>query len=89
MPMIAYEQKRYVTCLDLGRSGAVWTEGWDRVVTKTGAEAKTLKQWINRVVIYPPPNISSDLLIALSNTDPAIQRQCRDRYQSILARAAG
>jgi NADH dehydrogenase len=89
MPLLLYEQQRYVTCLDLGRSGAVWTEGWDRAVTKTGAEAKTLKQWINRVVIYPPPNVSSGLLMELSSTDPAIQRDVRDRCQSILARAAG
>ena len=85
MPLLSYEQQRYVTCLDLGRSGAVWTEGWDRAVAKTGAEAKALKHWINRVVIYPPPNISSGLLTALSSTDPAIQRDVRDRCQSILA----
>jgi NADH dehydrogenase len=89
MPLLSYEQLRYVTCLDLGRSGALWTEGWDRAVTKTGAEAKTLKQWINRVVIYPPPNLSSGLLMELSSTDPAIQRDVRDRCQSILARAVG
>ena len=85
MPLLSYEQQRYVTCLDLGRSGAVWTEGWDRAVAKMGAEAKALKHWINRVVIYPPPNISSALLMALSSTDPAIQRDVRDRSQSIVA----
>ena len=79
MPLRSYEQQRYVTCLDLGRSGALWTEGWDRTVTKTGAEAKALKQWINRVVIYPPSNISTALLLALSSTDPAIQRDVRAR----------
>jgi NADH dehydrogenase len=44
----------YVTCLDLGPWGAVYTEGWDRAVVATGAEAKKTKQTINCVRIYPP-----------------------------------
>jgi NADH dehydrogenase len=81
VPLLSYEQHRYVTCLDLGRSGAVWTEGWERVVTKTGAEAKALKRRINGVVIYPPLDVSSDLLLALSSSDPAVQREVRNGYQ--------
>jgi hypothetical protein len=30
LPTINYEQLRYVTCLDLGRSGAILTDGWER-----------------------------------------------------------
>lgn len=51
---IAYRQPKYVTCLDLGAWGAVYTEGWDRQVKLVGAEAKALKTQINTVWIYPP-----------------------------------
>lgn len=44
----------YVTCLDLGPAGAVLTEGWDRNVQMTGAEAKALKHVINSEWIVPP-----------------------------------
>ena len=33
----------YVTVLDLGPAGAVYTEGWDRLVASSGAEAKATK----------------------------------------------
>jgi NADH dehydrogenase len=49
-----YSQPKYVTCLDLGAWGAVYTEGWDRQVKLTGQEAKSLKHQINTVWIYPP-----------------------------------
>ena len=74
LPTVPYEQLRYVTCLDLGRSGAVLTQGWGRAVVKTGAEAKDLKRWINAVAIYPPMNAPGDVLLALSSLDPAKQR---------------
>jgi NADH dehydrogenase len=51
---IPYDQVNYVTCLDLGKWGAVLTEGWDRQVKLTGLEAKKLKTQINTVWIYPP-----------------------------------
>jgi NADH:quinone reductase (non-electrogenic) len=79
MPTRPYWQPRYITCLDLGRSGAVWTEGWERAVKQTGAEAKALKQRINKVVIYPPAGASADRLLALSSTDPADQRDDQDQ----------
>lgn len=50
-----YRQPEYVTCLDLGRAGAVFTTGWDRQVQLRGAEAKALKRRINTQVILPPP----------------------------------
>ncbi|GGP25840.1 NAD(P)/FAD-dependent oxidoreductase [Silvimonas amylolytica] len=64
----AYRQPKYVTCLDLGPWGAVYTEGWDRQVVLRGAEAKTLKQQINSVWIYPP---EADRAAALALADPA------------------
>ncbi len=54
LPTQAYAQPVYVTCLDLGPWGAVYTEGWDRQVKLQGAEAKALKRQINTQWIYPP-----------------------------------
>ncbi|MDE1166135.1 MAG: NAD(P)/FAD-dependent oxidoreductase [Pseudomonas sp.] len=54
VPPTAYRQPKYVTCLDLGAWGAVYTEGWDRQVKLTGQEGKALKTQINTVWIYPP-----------------------------------
>jgi NADH dehydrogenase len=75
LPMLAYAQPSYITCLDLGRSGAVLTEGWERTVRYAGPEAKARKRFINRLVIYPPANFSGEALLGLSSTDPADQRR--------------
>jgi NADH dehydrogenase len=73
-PMIPYVQPPYITCLDLGRSGAVYTGGWERTVVATGAEAKARKRRINTDVIYPPRDATREELLALSSVDPARQR---------------
>ncbi|WP_017938752.1 NAD(P)/FAD-dependent oxidoreductase [Zestomonas thermotolerans] len=65
----AYSQPKYVTCLDLGAWGAVYTEGWDRQQKLVGAEAKALKSQINTQWIYPP---AADRAVALAAADPAI-----------------
>lgn len=57
-----YRQDRYVTCLDLGRSGAMFSEGWARVPQVSGAEAKQIKHRINRLLIYPPGHPASDFM---------------------------
>lgn len=54
LPPHPYSQPDYVTCLDLGSSGALFTEGWGRQIRQTGAEAKNLKRQINTEWIYPP-----------------------------------
>ncbi|MEB6377681.1 FAD-dependent oxidoreductase [Leclercia adecarboxylata] len=54
LPLHPYSQPKYVTCLDLGKWGAVYTEGWDHQVMYQGAEAKKIKQEINTQWIYPP-----------------------------------
>lgn len=51
---VAYRQPKYVTCLELGQWGAVYTEGWNREVKLTRQEGKSLKTQINTVWIYPP-----------------------------------
>jgi NADH dehydrogenase len=66
-PLRPYHQEAYVTCLDLGEAGAVFTRGWDRAVELVGAEAKALKREINTVWIYPPP---ASRTAALAAADP-------------------
>lgn len=65
----AYSQVKYVTCLDLGAWGAVYTEGWDRKIILTGAEGKAVKTQINTQWIYPP---IADRTVALAAADPMI-----------------
>lgn len=74
LPTIPYLQPPYITCLDLGRSGAVFTRGWERTVELTGAEAKAMKRRINTEVIYPPADATREALLTLSSVDPALQR---------------
>lgn len=54
VPTKPYRQKGYVTCLDLGEAGALFTRGWERKVEMVGGVAKKTKQEINTVWIYPP-----------------------------------
>jgi NADH dehydrogenase len=68
-PLLPYSQLRYVTCLDLGRSGAVLTQGWDRSVVSVGESAKNTKRWINQTAIYPPKDASPETLIASSKIE--------------------
>lgn len=64
-PMLALRIPWYVTVLDLGSAGAVYTEGWDRVMVANGAQAKATKQTINTRRIYPPLTRNrTDLLAA-------------------------
>jgi NADH dehydrogenase len=63
-PMLALRIPWYVTVLDLGPAGAVYTEGWDRLVVSTGPEAKATKQTINARRIYPPMSGSRAELLA-------------------------
>jgi NADH dehydrogenase len=54
LPMLPLGIAWYVTVLDLGSWGAVYTEGWDRHVVTKGEAAKKTKQVINCQRIYPP-----------------------------------
>jgi NADH dehydrogenase len=62
-----YHQKAYVTCLDLGDAGALFTRGWERKVEMVGDVAKKTKQEINTVWIYPP---KAERAAALASADP-------------------
>lgn len=66
---VPYSQSKYVTCLDLGAWGAVFTEGWDRQVKLVRQEGKALKTQINTQWIYPP---IADRDVALAAADPLI-----------------
>jgi NADH:ubiquinone reductase (H+-translocating) len=69
---VAFAAPDYVTILDLGPCGALYTAGWERgAVVATGAEAKATKQTINGIRIYPPRNASRDAIFAAAV--PAIQ----------------
>jgi NADH dehydrogenase len=59
----------YVTVLDLGPAGAVYTEGWDRHVVASGEEAKHTKHTINTRRIYPPLNRDRAALLAAAAAD--------------------
>ena len=67
VPTRPYHQEAYVTCLDLGTAGAIFTRGWDRQVELVGAEAKKTKREINTVWIYPP---LAKRAAALASADP-------------------
>ncbi|MGE5857776.1 MAG: FAD-dependent oxidoreductase, partial [Solirubrobacterales bacterium] len=60
VPLEPYQQKNYVTCLDLGPSDAVFTRGWNATVEMSGDKAKAMKREINTQWIYPPPPNRAD-----------------------------
>lgn len=67
VPTRPYHQKAYVTCLDLGEAGALFTRGWERTVEMVGDVAKKTKQEINGLWIYPP---KPERAAALAAADP-------------------
>ncbi|OLP00286.1 NADH dehydrogenase [Mycolicibacterium porcinum] len=71
LPMRALRIPWYVTVLDLGPAGAVYTEGWDREVVATGAVAKATKKTINTERIYPP--LTGDRQALLAAAAPELQ----------------
>jgi NADH dehydrogenase len=77
---LPYAQEQYVTCLDLGPWGSVFTAGWDRAVQLSGSAAKERKRFINGTVISPPPPEREQ---ALAAADPTQTR----RSSSVQARA--
>jgi NADH dehydrogenase len=61
----------YVTVLDLGPAGALYTEGWDRQVVAHGAQAKAAKRVVNTERIYPP--LDGDRVKILGAAAPGLQ----------------
>lgn len=62
-----YRQVNYVTCLDLGAWGAVYTEGWEQEVKSVREDAKKIKIAITNELIYPP---AADRAVAFAAADP-------------------
>ena len=76
-PMLPLRIEDYVTILDLGGWGALYTVGWDRQVLSTGEDAKVVKQIINRKRIYPPRSgVRSEILAAAA---PIVQAPPQSR----------
>lgn len=71
LPTHPYSQPKYVTCLDLGPWGAIFTEGWDRQVTMTRDVGKATKRFINTQLIYPP-QADKEAAFAIANPDYVI-----------------
>ena len=70
-PMLSLRIPWYVTVLDLGPAGAVYTEGWDRKVVSRGEVAKATKRVINGERIYPP--LTGDRAALLAAAAPNLQ----------------
>ena len=71
-PMLPLNIDWYVTVLDLGPWGALYTEGWDRRVGAVGAAAKETKRVINCERIYPPRG--GDRRAIFEAAAPVVQR---------------
>ncbi|MER7046366.1 FAD-dependent oxidoreductase [Streptomyces jumonjinensis] len=63
LPLRDFTPGPYVTCLDLGGAGAVFTRGWDRRVMASGADGAAVKKWINHR-IHPPVDDARKILAA-------------------------
>ena len=71
-PMLRLRIDWYVTVMDLGAWGGLYTVGWDRQLLATGSDAKAIKQNINQKRIYPPATCArADILAAAAPVVPA------------------
>ncbi|MFI5694811.1 NAD(P)/FAD-dependent oxidoreductase [Kribbella sp. NPDC051586] len=61
---VAFSAIPYVTCLDLGAAGAIFTTGFERSVQLTGTAGKDRKRLINQEWIYPPLDDAKRILAA-------------------------
>lgn len=69
--LLMYEQLKYVTCLDLGSWGALYTEGWNQEVIHVKEAAKKIKLFINHDRIYPPA--AGDINKLLTAAEPVFK----------------
>jgi len=63
VPLRDFTPGPYVTCLDLGGAGGVFTRGWDRRVMAAGDDGAAIKAGINRA-IHPPVDDAEAILAA-------------------------
>ncbi|MFA6058551.1 MAG: FAD-dependent oxidoreductase [Taibaiella sp.] len=62
-PLIPYEQKKFVSIIDLGSWGAVYAEGWEQHLVSQQQEAKELKLYVNHNRILPLTSGNIDELL--------------------------
>jgi NADH dehydrogenase len=62
VPAAPFDPNPYVTCLDLGSAGAVYSTGRERTVEMVEQAAKNLKRTINAEWIYPPLDDAEEIL---------------------------
>lgn len=62
-PLRDFTPGPYVTCLDLGGAGGLFTRGWDRKVMASGSDGAEIKRKINQA-IHPPVDDASAILAA-------------------------
>lgn len=79
-PMLPLCIDWYVTVLDLGEWGAVYTGGWDRRVISTREAAKATKRTINCERIYPPRSGKRSEILAAAT--PQVQEPPEVRSRS-------
>ncbi|MFD1540490.1 NAD(P)/FAD-dependent oxidoreductase [Nonomuraea guangzhouensis] len=63
LPLRDFTPGPYVTCLDLGGAGGLFTRGWDRRVMASGADGAAIKKRINQA-IHPPVDDATKILAA-------------------------
>ncbi|MFG1697466.1 NAD(P)/FAD-dependent oxidoreductase [Nonomuraea sp. NPDC049309] len=63
VPLRDFTPGPYVTCLDLGDAGGIFTRGWERRVLATGSHGKEIKMRINQA-IHPPVDDAEKILAA-------------------------
>jgi NADH dehydrogenase len=63
VPLRDFTPAPYVTCLDLGAAGGIFTRGWERRVLASGAEGAAIKKQINQL-IHPPVDDAAQILAA-------------------------
>ncbi|KAB2340220.1 NAD(P)/FAD-dependent oxidoreductase [Actinomadura rudentiformis] len=81
VPLRDFTPGPYVTCLDLGGAGAIFTRGWDRRVMASGAEGKEVKKRINQH-IHPPVGDASKILAAADSVYLELPFFPRDEEES-------
>lgn len=67
-----YEQPKFVTSIDLGSWGALYSEGWDQQVVEIKEAAKKIKLFINLDRIYPP-SVDNGVEKLLEAAEPAFK----------------
>lgn len=83
--LLVYEQVKYVTCLDLGSWGAIYSEEWDQRVISIKESAKKIKLFINHERIYPPIPTAENVTTLLEAAEPIFKPMKLEQLQGKIA----